>query len=223
MKAAKADQAFCPRYAGEVVSAANRRGLAAAITVALLFSVPALASWQDEASPRDADRLAHLNQARGQGLEDAARGNPGFYAAARSILSANAVASDAHRLVGTWHCRTMKLGGATPSIVYGWFRCRIAPRGDGTLSFEKLGGSTRISGTLYPDQGGFVYLGAQYVTAYGPAEKKPAYSGKGASAGANETPDDQIGLLTLTADGRARLELPYPVQESDFDVIELKR
>jgi hypothetical protein len=64
-----------------------------------------------------------------------------------------------------------------------------------------------------------VYLGASYVI----GEKPHAYSGNGAEAGAAATPDDQIGLLSPLADGRARLELPYPLQESTFDVIELRR
>ena len=111
-----------------------------------------------------------------------------------------------------------KLGGITPDVVYGWFRCRISLR-HGAPYFEKLTGSQRTSGFLYPQGGGLVYLGASYVT----GEQPHRYSGNGAEAGAGTTPDDQIGLLSLLADGRARLELPYPRLESTFDVIELKR
>ena len=50
-----------------------------------------------------------------------------------------------------------------------------------------------------------------------------AYSGSGASYGAVQTPDDEIGLLSGIGPGHARIELPYPVQESAFDVIELRR
>jgi len=102
--------------------------------------------------------------------------------------------------------------------VYGWFRCRISLKG-GAPYFEKLTGSQRTSGFLYPQGGGFVYLGASSVT----GEPPHRYSGNGAEAGAAATPDDQIGLLSRLADGRARLELPYPRLESTFDVIELKR
>ena len=35
-------------------------------------------------------------------------------------------------------------------------------------------------------------------------------------------PDDQVGMLHATAAG-ARIEMPFPVQESTFDVIELRR
>jgi len=120
---------------------------------------------------------------------------------------------------GAWRCRTIKLGGMTPSVVYSWFACRISDRG-GHLFFEKISGSQRVSGWLYPDQsGGLVLLGANTVN----GEPQRHYSGSGASAGAGATPDDAVGVLTAIGAGHARVEFPYPVQESTFDVIELKR
>ncbi len=64
-----------------------------------------------------------------------------------------------------------------------------------------------------------MYLGASSVT----GEPQHVYSGNGASGGAAATPDDQIGMLTAMSAHHARLEMPYPVLESTFDVIELKR
>jgi|WetSurMetagenome_2_1015567.scaffolds.fasta_scaffold563691_2 hypothetical protein len=194
----------------------------AAVLALLLLSAAAQAGWRDEAAPGDVERLSHLAEARAQGLQDAASGKPGDVAAIQSILQSGAVPASAATLKGTWRCRSMKLGGVSPEIVYSWFKCRIADKG-GRLFFEKLTGSTRTSGYLYPEGEDYVYLGAAYVASYGPAEKRPAYSGNSASAGASATPDDQIGLLSQLYDGRLRLELPYPVQESSFDVIELKR
>jgi hypothetical protein len=184
---------------------------------------PAFAGWQDHATSRDVERLGRLAESRARGLEEAEKASPADRAAIHSILSARTINSDEKKLIGTWRCRTLKLGGMTPAVVYSWFRCRITPAANG-LGFEKINGSQRTAGTLYFNGEGYVYLGASYVgTGYGPAEKKPAYSGGGAAGGAEATPDDQIGLFSLTADGRARLELPYPVQESTFDVIELKK
>jgi hypothetical protein len=200
-----------------------RTGTVEAVALSfLILSSASYAGWRDDAAPRDVDRLAHLSESRQKGLEEAASGNTSDVAAIRSILSAGTVAAGG-RIAGNWRCRTMKLGGLTPEIVYSWFRCRISER-DGRLFFEKLNGSQRTSGYLYREGDGYVYLGAQYVgSGYGPMEKRPSYSGNSTAAGAGETPDDQIGMLSLTYDGRARLELPYPVQESTFDVIELKR
>jgi len=181
-------------------------------------TVPSCAGWHDAAAPGDVQRLAQLAESRAKGLEEAGAAAPGDLAAIRSVLQSGAVSASARVLTGKWRCRTMKLGGLTPAIVYSWFNCRIAEKG-GALAFEKLSGSQRTSGTLYPDGEGFVYLGASYVT----GEKPHPYSGNGAGAGADVTPDDQIGRLSLLYDGRARLELPYPTKESTFDVIELKR
>jgi hypothetical protein len=179
------------------------------IALALLAPVAAHAGWHETASAFDQNRLARLEEARSRGLAEA-----GDVGAAREALDAPATGGS---VTGAWRCRTIKLGGMTPYVVYSWFRCRVADRG-GELIFEKISGSQRMRGTLYPEGGGYVYLGASYVK----GERSHAYSGGGASAGARATPDDQIGLLTATAGG-ARLEMPYPLQESTFDVIEMRR
>ena len=185
----------------------------------LFVATAANAGWQDQASRFDAQRLSRLDESRAKGLDEASRGAPAAdLAAIHSVLGAEAVDASSSPLGGIWRCRTIKLGGITPDVVYGWFRCRISLKG-GAPYFEKLTGSQRTSGFLYPQGGGFVYLGASYVT----GEKPHRYSGNGAAAGASATPDDQIGLLSWLSDGRARLELPYPRLESTFDVIELKR
>ena len=189
-----------------------------AIASFLFAATAANAGWQEQASRFDAQRLSRLDESRAKGLDEAQGAPAADLAAIRSVLDAPAVEASSSALEGAWRCRTIKLGGVTPDVVYGWFRCRISLKG-GAPTFEKLTGSQRTSGFLYPQGGGFVYLGASYVT----GEKPHRYSGNGAEAGAGATPDDQIGLLSLLADGRARLELPYPLQESTFDVIELKR
>ena len=190
-----------------------------AFATLLLVSTPAIAGWQDQVSPFDAKRFAYLDKSRAKGLDEAMRGAPAEdLAVIHSVLDAEAVSASPDALAGNWRCRTIKLGGITPDVIYTWFRCRISERG-GALYFEKLTGSQRTSGFLYGEGQGFVYLGASYVT----GEKPHAYSGNGAEAGAGATPDDQIGLLSLLSDGRARLELPFPLQESHFDVIELRR
>jgi Domain of unknown function (DUF4893) len=186
------------------------------ILAMLLTTTAAYASWRDHASSFDEQRLGKLDESRAKALDEASRGAPASdLAVIHSLLDAPAVSGSP---VGNWRCRTIKLGGITPDVIYTWFNCRITQRGAG-LFFEKTSGSQRTSGFLYPEGGGYVYLGASYVT----GEKPHAYSGNGAEAGAAATPDDQIGVLSLLADGRARLELPYPLQESTFDVIELKR
>ena len=136
-----------------------------------------------------------------------------------AVMGARGQRASVGSLLGNYRCRTIKLGGVTPDVIYTWFRCRISMKGGGPY-LEKLTGSQFTNGYLYPDgDGRFVYLGASSVT----GEPRHAYSGDGATAGAPVTPDDQIGLLTKIGAGHLRLEMPYPLQESTMDVLELRR
>jgi len=197
----------------------NTLRLALAPAAFALAVTGASAGWQDVASKADQQRLAALGDAKQKALAEAHAGTgSGDASAIDSALGAESHAPSAGEVLGSWRCRTIKLGGMTPYVVYAWFNCRISNRGGG-LYFEKTSGSQRTNGFLYPGDGGFVYLGASSVV----GEPPHAYSGNGASAGAGATPDDQIGILTAISANHARLELPYPVLESTFDVIELKR
>src|ERR1700749_2496951 len=189
-------------------------------TAALVASITAAsAGWQDQASDFDKGRLAALGEAKQKALDETkGSGGTGDASAINAALGPASHAPSAGGVAGSWRCRTIKLGGVTPYVVYSWFNCRLAMRGGG-LFLEKTSGSTRTAGFLYPSQRGFVYLSASSVT----GEPQHVYSGNGPSAGAAATPDDQIGLLTAIGSNHLRLEMPYPVQESTFDVLELKR
>lgn len=187
------------------------------VAAALGVASPAWAGWQEQASRFDANRLAKLEEARAKGVGEAQTGRD--IGLIHAILDAEARPASARAIEGDWRCRTIKLGGMSPDIVYSWFRCRIGRHGD-SLYFSKLNGTQRLNGVLYPHEtGGFVLLGA--LSAKG--EPPHRYSGNRPSAGATATPDDAIGLLQSTGRSSARIEFPYPVQESTFDIIELKR
>ncbi len=112
----------------------------------------------------------------------------------------------------------MKMGGMNAYIVYQWFDCRIVPMNGGLL-LQKTTGSLRTQGWLYPENGAWIYLGSQSAR----GERLGNYSGRTPSAGAPATPDDQIGLLTGIGNNRLRLEIPGPVEESTYDIIEFAR
>lgn len=177
------------------------------ITAAILVPAAAQAGWQDQATAYDQSRLARLDEARSQAMAEAG-------GAAQEALNAPATGGS---ITGNWRCRTVKLGGMTQSMTYSWFRCRVFHY-NGALRFEKMNGTQRMAGTLYPEGNGYVYIGASWVK----GEHPNRYSGNGPSVGAQATPDDQIGRMTATSNG-ARLEMPYPVQESMMDVVELRR
>jgi hypothetical protein len=175
------------------------------------------AGWQDDASPYDVKRFSMLEESKSRGLSEAQSGSDA--ALIHAVIDPAAVSLSEGALTGDWRCRTIKLGGMTADVVYSWFKCRVSER-DGALEFEKVSGSQKLNGRLYAnDSGGYVLLGA--LSAKG--EPSHHYSGNAQAAGAQATPDDVIGLLEATGRTTARIEFPYPVQESVFDVIEMKR
>ncbi|MGD0192694.1 MAG: DUF4893 domain-containing protein [Rhizomicrobium sp.] len=190
----------------------------AAIALCLCAGLSAAhAGWQDDASPYDVKRFSLLEESKSRGLSEAQSGPDA--ALVHAVVDAAAVSASEGALMGNWRCRTIKLGGMTADVVYSWFRCRVSER-DGALEFEKVSGSQKLNGRLYANEsGGYVLLGA--LSAKG--EPAHRYSGNNQAAGAQATPDDVIGLLEATGRSTARIEFPYPVQESVFDVIELQR
>lgn len=187
----------------------------------LLFGITAAqAGWEDVASPYDVQRLLRLEEARDRGMDAAQSGIiERDRGAVRSALSGRSRPISRAALLGNWRCRTAKSGGILPGIGYGWFVCRVSER-DGHLFFEKASGTQRVAGYLYPhESGGYVLLGGWSVK----GEPGHMYSGNGVSAGAKTSPDDAVALLSAAGPRRARLEFPFPGQESVYDVMELRR
>lgn len=187
--------------------------------VALTIAAPAFAAWQDELNDFDRARLGLLDQSRDKGLAKAARGSQSDLATIRSVLGPSGGPISGRELEGDWQCRQMKLGGMAPSIVYTWFNCRVRQTRYG-LYFEKYSGTEKMAGYLESYDGGrMVLMGAISV---GDQRPRP-YSGGNAGAGALRTSSDVVGIVSSMGPGRARIEFPFPVIESDFDVMELRR
>jgi len=197
------------------------RPILKAATAVTLFAVsPAFAAWQDRASPYDLERLSHLAQSRATALQEAEHRAPARdLAIARAVLNRGTRPAALASLSGRWRCRTIKLGGMTPSVVYSWFSCRIGEH-NGHAYFEKLSGTQHFGGALYKhESGGYVLLGAMNWARDADAH----YSGGRDFIGAPTTVSDAVGLLSAIGPNTARIEFPYPAQESSFDVIELRR
>ena len=195
------------------------RDVVVAATIALTAS-PAYAGWQDQASSADIDRLVQLPEIRKAAIADAQSGNSGqgdVRALAR-VMDADGHGIPANALLGNWRCRQMKLGRMTSYMVYDtWFSCNIHPY-KGGLILQKMNGSQRFIGFLYPENGAWVYVGASSAR----GEPYHNYSGRTPAIGAQVTPDDQIGLLTGIGNNHLRLEMPA-IQESLLDVVEFSR
>jgi hypothetical protein len=190
-----------------------------ALALTLSVATPAFAGWQDQASPADIDRLVQLPQIRAAANADAQRGEGrGDFRALPRVLEPEGRAVPARALMGNWRCRQMKLGRMSSYMVYdAWFTCNIRPYKGGLL-LQKMNGSQRFVGFLFPENGAWVYLGASSAR----GEPWHNYSGRSPALGAQTTPDDQIGLLAGIGNNHLRLEIPA-VQESLLDVVEFAR
>ena len=179
------------------------------IAAAILVPVAAQAGWQDEASSFDQSRLARLDEARSRSRAEAGD----VPAAHETFGAARARAS----LTGTWRCRTIKLGGMTPSLVYSWFRCRVTKQGKRCVS-RKISGSQRMGGTLYPEGDG-----------YG-VSRRVLGEGRDAASLFRQWRIGGGACHARRPDRHAHHDVPWrdsrdalSVQESTLDVIELKR
>ena len=135
----------------------------------------------------------------------------------KEILEPQLNAVPQQALYGNWCCRQVKLGGMTGYAVFSRFNCNIR-QVNGGLWFQK-DGTQRMAGYIYPDNGVWVYLGAQSAK----GEPWHRYSGQAASMGAPASQDDQVGILVGIGPNRLRIDMPAPAVESDFDAIELVR
>jgi hypothetical protein len=124
--------------------------------------------------------------------------------------------------VGDWSCRVIKLGGLLPISVYPPFRCRITETGPDRWRIEKLTGSQRLEGVMAVREGGVLYLGTGYVDG-GPAQGYEAFPPDEQVAVEPGQTYPQVGFFEQAGPGQARLLLPQPMFESDFDILWLTR
>ncbi|KIN73574.1 hypothetical protein Z949_2766 [Sulfitobacter guttiformis KCTC 32187] len=169
--------------------------------------------------PQEQTRLDRFERLAGTALLGAmAQGEAADVAALTAALGGVPQVAFDPALQGEWNCRTMKLGGLTALTVYSNFKCRMALDLTGVI-FEKLSGSQRTSGRIEMRDGRAVYLGVGYVASETPqtyGDLAPDFEGNGAI-----TPD--VAVFERVSPNRARLLFPAPVNESDFDILELTR
>ena len=164
-------------------------------------------------TPADRTRMEGYEATRKQALDEARRGgSPADVRTLDAVLGKEPPQSfSGFDMTGNWQCRTIKVGGLVPLIVYGWFKCKVSDDGSGWM-LEKVSGSQRTKGRFYDvDDHKLAYLGSFYVAGETP---KPYGSG----------PDsDQFAYAFRTGAKGFRLEFPAPQYESKLDIIELRR
>jgi len=184
----------------------------AAAAVEQISGEPCAATVAMGLTERDEYRISHLTTSRTQGLAEAMRSDTARDRDLLAEMFAGGLSPLGRVATGKYQCRTIKLGGNVPLVVYQRFSCEIGQE-DATYTLRKLTGSQNFFGTLTPAGAGFLYKGALN---YGYEKQVVAY-------GTNKD-RDQVGCLTKDYEdgGRLLLELPMPVFESRHDVIELK-
>jgi hypothetical protein len=162
-------------------------------------------------TPADKARLAGHDETRRAALAEARDGDPAEVAGLDALLAKPLLTTSDFDLGGEWRCRTTKVGGLLPLVVYGWFKCRVSDDGSG-WRLEKTTGSQRTTGRFYDDgETRMIYLGSFHV-----ADETPKPYGSGPDS-------DQVGYAFRTGPAEWRIEFPAPRYESKFDLLELRR
>ncbi|MCA0026845.1 MULTISPECIES: DUF4893 domain-containing protein [unclassified Mesorhizobium] len=184
-----------------------------AVAGLLCCTLPALADGEVQKLITAADkaRLDKYGETRKAALAEAKAGNPGEVRQLDALLAKPLVAFSEKDLTGKWQCRTIKVGGLSPLVIYGWFKCRVTDDGSG-WRLEKLTGSQRTKGRFFDDgEKRAIYLGSGSVNN---DQAKPYGSG---------SQTDQVGYAFRNSAGEWRIEFPAPYYESKLDIMEFKR
>jgi hypothetical protein len=180
-------------------------------------AVPALGvtQWRSLATRDDRRRIRDWRTAWVKALGEARPGHQAEIAAAGPLLDPDAALADPTPPPGDYRCRTIKLGaeggGALRYVAYPAYRCRIEASADGTLAFEKVEGSQRQVGRIFPDTSRrMVFLGTLQLG-----------DEKGALRYGHDEKRDLAALVERVGPRRWRLAFPHPHFESTMDVTEL--
>lgn len=175
---------------------------------------PALADGEVDRliTAHDRSRLQRYETTRREASAEArAGGNPADIAIVEAALGGERASFEGFDMTGAWRCRTIKLGGLLPLVVYDWFRCRVDDDGSG-WRLEKISGSQRTTGRFFTDsESRLIYLGSFYIA----GEPTPPYGSRKDS--------DQVGYAYRNGSSRFWIEFPQPAFESKLDVLELRR
>jgi len=190
---------------------------------AFLFSVTACATtqatppvrgWLEVATPDDRERLRQWRTAFTKAIDQARTGGKAADVEHEGALLAPDAAIGGNIPNGDYNCRVIKLGtqseGLLTYVAYPVFHCRVSQQGS-VQHFDKLNGSQRPHGTIYPaDQLRQVILGTMVL-----GDETRAYQY------GRDSDRDLAGWVEKIGDSRWRIVFPSPRFESTLDVMEL--
>lgn len=172
--------------------------------------------WRAVATPADEDRLSRLRQAWDSALSDVRRSTASADLRREgALLKPDSALSRPAPTPGSYNCRLIKLGKATPkSKPYESFKpffCYVEVEGD-LLTIVKQTGSQRPAGRLWEDDDAnrLIFLGS---LALGSEDQPLGYG--------DDPKRDMAGVLQRIGPFQWRLVIPWPQSTSKLDVFEL--
>jgi len=172
-------------------------------------------TWTKLATAADQARLSRLDSAWQQALTEAGRNNSAEIRKEGVLLKPRAALPRPTPTPGSYNCRLIKLGKATPKTrafeSFKPFFCYVEVEGD-LLTIVKQTGSQRPAGRLWEDDNDerLIFLG---TLALGNEDQPLAYG--------DDPRRDMAGVLERIAPFRWRLVIPWPQSTSKLDVFEL--
>lgn len=175
-----------------------------------------VSNWKSVATENDRDRLRDWRKAFVEGLDQANQTNAADVASMGALLTPDLANEYPLPPVGAYQCRIIKLGNSSLDprplyIVYPWYPCSVADKGNGTWRFTMQAGPQRPIGNIYPKEAiEGVFLGTLQLS---DETHKIAYS--------RDTARDMAGFVERVDEARWRIILPRPHFELVMDVIEV--
>ena len=171
--------------------------------------------WRGLATDADKDRIARLGLAWQSALDDARKDASAEIDKEDGLLRPRAALPRPQPTPGSYNCRLIKLGKATPaSKAYESFKpffCYVEVEGD-LLTIVKQTGSQRPAGRLWEDDDSnrLIFLGS---LALGDEQQPLGYG--------DDPKRDMAGVLERVGPFQWRLVIPWPQSTSKLDVFEL--
>lgn len=172
-------------------------------------------AWKSVATAADEDRIGRVGLAWHEALADAGKTNGTDIRKEGKLLVPRAALPRPEPTPGSYNCRLIKLGKATPkSKPYETFKpffCYVEVE-DNLLTIVKQTGSQRPAGRLWEDDDStrLIFLGS---LALGDESAPLAYG--------DDPRRDMAGVLERIGPFRWRLVIPWPQSTSKLDVFEL--
>lgn len=172
-------------------------------------------AWKAVATADDQDRLSRLDLAWQGALDDAKKTDGAYVRREGKLLQPGAALPRPEVTPGSYNCRLIKLGKATPKSKpiesFKPFFCYVEVESD-QLTIVKQTGSQRPAGRLWQDDDPtrLIFLGSLALA----DENAPLAYG-------DDPKRNMAGVLQRIAPFRWRLVIPWPQSTSKLDVFEL--